>query len=198
MRPSALAVVGLALATPAIAAAAPALDPAKAPAGHYELDHRHTAVVASVVHMGLSHFTMRIEQASGAYDFDPAHPLATRISISLDAHSLNAGDPAVSKQFAGEFLDADHHPMITFVSTGIQATDANHGQVTGDLTFRGVTRPVTLDVTYNGTASNLIVGRRMGFSATTVIRRSDFGSRAWEGDVADDVQVRIETEFVRK
>ena len=70
--------------------------------------------------------------------------------------------------------------------------------MTGDLTFRGVTKPVTLDVIYNGTASALIGGRRMGFSATTVIKRSDFGSTAWRNAVGDDVQVVIEAEFARK
>ncbi len=61
-----------------------------------------------------------------------------------------------------------------------------------------VTRPVTLEVTYNGFGSNLILGKRMGFSASTVIRRSDFGSKAWQGAVGDEVRVTIETEFVRK
>ncbi len=196
MRLSPLA--ALVLLLPSSQAAAASSNPADAPAGHYELDPRHTAVVASVLHMGISHFTMRIEQVQGAYDFDPKAAQSTKIQVSMDAHSLNTGDPGVSKTFAGEFLDADHHPMITFTSTGIQTTDANHGQVAGDLTFRGVTRPVTLEVTYNGTASNLIVGRRMGFSATTVIKRSEFGSNAWQSAVADDVRLVIETEFVRK
>jgi polyisoprenoid-binding protein YceI len=194
----AAAYVIVVLLTPAYAAAAPKTNPADAPAGHYELDRRHTAVVATVLHEGISHFTMRLEQVSGAYDYDPANPQASRISVNLDARSLNTGDPAVSKQFADEFLDAAHNPQISFTSTMVQATDANHGQVAGDLTFRGVTRPATLDVTYNGFASNLIVGRRMGFSASTVIRRSEFGSKAWQGAVGDEVRVSIETEFVRK
>ena len=186
------------LLLPSTGAAAASPNPADAPAGHYELDPRHTAVVASVLHEGISHFTMRIEQVQGAFDYDPKAPQASKIVVPLAAHSLNTGDPAVSKQFAGEFLDADHNPTITFTSTGMQLTDANHGQVAGDLTFRGVTHPVTLDVTYNGFASSLFVGKRMGFSASTVIKRSEFGARAWESAVADDVRVAIEAEFVRK
>ncbi len=199
MPKASLALSAMAFAALASAAiAAPNPNPAEAPAGHYVLDHRHTSLSASVLHMGLSHFTVRIEQAEGSYDYDPKNPQASMISITLDAHSLNAGDPSVSKEFAGEFLDADKHPQITFTSTAIMPTDTNHGTVTGDLTFRGVTKPVSLDVTYNGYASNLILGRRMGFSATTVIKRSDFGSKAWLGDVGDDVRVVIETEFARK
>ena len=191
----ALAATALAAGT---AAAAPALDPAAAPGGHYELDRRHTSVTASVLHMGLSHFTMRIEGVEGGFDYDPANPVASKISITMDARSLDAGDPGVSKTFAGEFLDADHNPTITFVSTAIRQTDPGHGVVSGDLTFRGVTRPVSLDVAYNGFASSLILGRKMGFSASTVIKRSEFGSKAWQNAVADEVRVVIETEFAKK
>jgi polyisoprenoid-binding protein YceI len=196
MRVAAYAVLSLLVA--AVAAAEARAEPPKAPAGHYELDRKHTAVLASVMHEGVSHFIMRLDEVSGAYDYDPANPQATRISVTMDARSLDAGDPGVSKQFAGEFLDAGHNPTITFTSTAIRAKDANHGQITGNLTFRGVTRPVTLQATYNGFSPNLILGNRMGFSAFTVIRRSDFGSKAWMGPVGDEVRVTIETEFVRK
>ncbi len=189
--------LALALA-PFAAEAAPAPAPSAAPSGHYELDRKHTSVTARVLHNGLSNFTMRIKGVEGAYDYDPANPLATKITLSLDARTLDAGDPGVSKTFAGEFLDADKNPTISFVSTAIRQTDANHGTVTGDLTFRGVTRPVSLEVTYNGYASSLILGRKMGFSGSAMIKRSDFGSKAWQGVVGDDVQVLVETEFARK
>jgi polyisoprenoid-binding protein YceI len=178
--------------------AAPTLDPAKASAGHYVLDRRHASLVARVRHMGLSLYTMRFDRVDGDYDYDPAQPLASKISMSVDAGSLDTGDPGVSRQFAREFLDADRNPTITFTSSAIQTTDGTHGTVTGDLTLRGVTQPVTLDVTYDGAASGLIGGHRMGFSATTRIKRSQFGSKAWLGDVGDDVQLVIEAEFVRQ
>jgi polyisoprenoid-binding protein YceI len=188
----------LLLVTASAAGAAPSADPAAAPAGHYELDARHTSVTASVLHMGISNFTMRIKGVQGSFDFDPASPLASRIQVTLDARSLDAGDPGVSKTFAGEFLDAEKNPTITFASTAIQQTTPGHGVITGNLTFRGVTRPVVLEVAYNGYASSLILGRKMGFSATTVIKRSEFGSRAWQNAVADEVRLVIETEFARK
>jgi polyisoprenoid-binding protein YceI len=199
MRSASITLLFVALAAPSLAfAAAPSTNPADAPAGHYVLDQRHTSVTVSVLHFGLSNFTMRIVGVSGAYDFDPARPTASRVSVTLDAHSLDAGDPAVGKQFAGEFLDADKNPQITFVSTAIQPTTANQGTMTGDLTFHGVTRPVTLNVTFNGTEAGMIGGRRMGFSATSQIRRSDFGSTAWQGPVGDDVRIMIETEFAKQ
>ena len=183
---------------PASLAATPSINPADAPAGHYELDPRHASVTARVLHMGMSNFTMRFDHFSASYDYDPGHPRASRISVTLDAQSLDTGDPSVSKQFAGEFLDADKNPTITFVSTAIAQTDANHGTVSGDLTFRGVTKPVVLNVTYNGSGPGIMGGHRMGFSATADIKRSDFGSDAWKNAVGDDVQLVIEAEFARK
>lgn len=180
------------------ALAAPSLDPASAPAGHYVLDPRHASVIARVRHMGLSNYTLRFDHVAADFDYDPAHPEASKVSVTIDAHSLDTGDTGLNRQFAGEFLDADANPNITFTSTSLQRGEANHGTLGGDLTFRGVTKPVTLDVTYDGTEANLIGGRRMGFSATAVIKRSDFGSKAWQGPVGDEVQLVIEAEFARK
>lgn len=196
VRPFAVAAL-LIVAQPALAAA-PSTNPADAPAGHYVLDPRHASVTARVLHMGLSHFTMRFDHVEASYDYDPARPLASKIAVTIDPHSLDVGDVGVSKQFAGEFLGADQYPQITFASTAIQSAEAGHGTVTGDLTFHGVTKPVVLDVTYNGTESGMIGGRRMGFSATAVIERSEFGSTAWKDAVGDEVQLVIEAEFARK
>ena len=190
--------VTLVVAVSAPALAAPSLDPSSAPAGHYVLDPRHASVVARVRHMGLSNYTMRFDHIAGDYDFDPGRPEATRVSVTIDAHSIDTGDAGISRQFAGQFLDADANPNIIFTSTSLKRGEANHGTMAGDLTFHGVTRPIVLDVTYDGTEASLIGGRRMGFSATTVIKRSDFGSTALEGPVGDDVELLIEAEFVRK
>jgi polyisoprenoid-binding protein YceI len=178
--------------------AAPSLDPAKASSGHYVLDRRHASLMARVRHLGLSLYTMRFDNVEGEYDYDPAQPLASKISVTVDAKSLDTGDPGANKQFASEFLDADHNPTITFKSSAIQTQEGNHGTVTGDLTLRGVTHPVTLDVTYDGASSGLIGGHRMGFSATATIERSMFGSKAWREFVGDEVQLIIEAEFARK
>ena len=197
MRPNPFCLALLVLAAP-IAVAAPSLNPIDAPAGHYELDPRHGSVTARVRHMGLSHYTMRFDRVSAGYDYDPVHPEAAKIMVAIDAGSLDVGDAGISKKFAGEFLDADKNPQITFNSTAITDSGDGHGAMTGDLTFRGVTKPITLAVTYNGTSAELIGGRRMGFSATGAFKRSDFGSTAWRGPVGDDIDLAIEAEFVRK
>ena len=180
------------------ALAAPSLNPADAPAGHYELDPAHASLIARVRHMGLSNYTLRFDRIAASYDYDPAHPTASKVTASIDAHSLDVGDKGVSARFADLFLGSDTHPAITFTSTDITTTDADHGTLTGDLTFNGVTRPVTLDLTYDGTEAGLIGGRRMGFSATGTIQRSAFGSTALKGAVGDEVELVLELEFKRK
>jgi len=195
----ALALIGL---SPAMAAEPkPAsTDPAGAPAGHYVLDHTHASLLAKVSHMGLSYYTMRFDRFDARYDYDPASPAASKIEVTIDANSLDVGDDVIGRQFARQFLGADKHPQITFVSDGVQPTDPGHGTLSGDLTLNGVTRPVTMEVTFNGSGPGLfgIGGYRMGFSAITSIKRSDFGSKAWEGLVGDTVRLLIEVEFVRK
>ena len=189
----------MALCAP-LAAQAASTNPADAPAGHYEMDPRHASLTASVLHMGLSHYTLRFDHFTASFDYDPGHPQASKIQAQIDVGSLDAGDASVSHEFAGEFLDATAHPQATFVSTAITMTDPTHGTVAGDLTLRGVTHPAVLDVTFNGTSPALmgIGGHRMGFSATTIIKRSDFGSQAWQSAVGDEVRIVIEAEFARR
>jgi len=196
----ALGVVMLAC-SPALAEPKPAsVDPAAAPAGHYVLDHTHASLLAKVSHMGLSFYTMRFNRFDARYDYDPASPAACKIEVTIDANSLDVGDDVIGRQFARQFLGADKHPQITFVSAGVQSTDPGHGVLAGDLTLNGVTKPVTLNVTFNGSGPGLlgIGGYRMGFSAIGDIKRSEFGSKAWEGLVGDTVRLLIEVEFVRK
>jgi polyisoprenoid-binding protein YceI len=195
-----LAGLALAAAGPAGAAPAPAsTSPADAPAGLYVLDKSHATLLASVSHMGLSAYTLRFDGLDARYAYDPANPEASQVAVTVDAASLDVGSPSVGRDFARTFLDADDHPKITFTSTAI-THDGVHGTLTGDLTLRGVTRPVTLNVTFNGCGPGFLGlgGYRMGFSATGDVKRSDFGSKAWLGMVGDDVHLVIEAEFVRK
>lgn len=186
------------LASPALTEPRPATqDPAKAAAGEYVLDKEHASLTAKVSHMGTSWYSMRFDSFDAHYDYDPARPEASRIEVSIDANSLDVGNPKTSRQFAREFLGADANPTITFVSTAIERQGA-HGVVKGDLTFDGVTRPVNLDVQFNGAGPGLLGGHRMGFSATADIDRAEFGSKAWSSLVGDDVRLQIEVEFQRR
>lgn len=195
------AILALALLAAPPAMAAPSTNPAEMAAGTWALDKSHASLTASVRHMGLSDYTLRFNSIDASFNYDPKAPESTRVEAVIAAASLDTGVEATNAKFAEEFLAAGANPTIRFVSTAITRTDANHGTMTGDLTLRGVTRPVTLDVTFNG--SGAIMGReRAGFSARTVIKRSDFGSdfllRPPLALVGDEVEIVLELEFARK
>ncbi|MBI1406317.1 MAG: polyisoprenoid-binding protein [Caulobacter sp.] len=191
-----LAALAVLLFLAAPAAAAPSTDPAKMPAGTWQLDKTHGSLIARVQHMGLTAYTMRFNSFDASYDFNPDAPDATKVTATIDLNSLDVGDPKISAKFAREFLDADDHPTATFVSTGL-TRDGDRGTLTGDLTFRGQTHPVTLQVVYRGYATS-VLGSRTGFSATGQFRRSNFGSSNLSSFVADDIELVIEVEFTRK
>ncbi|WP_372783791.1 YceI family protein [Phenylobacterium sp.] len=184
---------GPALANPSIQ------DPAKVPAGTYVLDKRHASLTAKIVHMGFSHYTLRLNGLDGGFTYDPANWQATKVTFTVDPKSVDTNDPSFNKQIAGYF-DADKYPTISFVSTSLQGQDGK-GTMTGDLTFHGVTKPVTLDVTFAGAGHGVTpLGTRLGFSGTTQIKRSDFGVNNvfLNQFTADEVDVIFEGEFEKK
>lgn len=179
---------------PAVASAQAVTDPAQAPAGTWTLDKRHASLTLKVTHFGTSHYTFRFAQGAidGSYAYDPAKPLDTKVSVTIDATKVDTGLPDFDKEIATDpkFFNAGQYPKITFVSTKVEP-----GKLTGDLTFRGVTKPVTLDVKYNGFAKTPFGSQIMGFSATGKIKRSDFGFTHLVPMVSDEVTLEIEAEF---
>jgi len=189
----------------AASVAAPALaeptnrDPGKAPAGNYELDPRHAGLVVKIAHLGgFSRYTMRFNALTGGFTYDPANWQATKVTISIDPKSIDSEIPSFNKEIAG-FFEPDKYPSITFVSTAVTAGPDGRGTVTGDLTFHGVTKPVTLDATFNGSGPGMLgAGTRMGFSGTGRIKRSDFGVTNAKQFAGDDIDLSFEIEFVKK
>ena len=206
-RPTLAAALALALAAVPLSFAAsqpmqmgpPITDAAQAAGGHYVVDTHHATLLVTVQHMGLAHSTFRLDKVDAAFDFDPAHPDASKVSATIDANSFDQGDPKISAQFAEQFLNASKNPNITFASTRLHRTDATHGVLDGDLTIGGVTKPVALNVTFDGFRPAGGMGpARMGFSANGLIKRSDFSI----GDkmptaIVGDVNVVLEIEFVK-
>jgi polyisoprenoid-binding protein YceI len=174
-------------------------DPAKTPAGNYELDPRHAALVVKIAHLGgFSRYTMRFNALSGGFTYDPANWQATKVNISIDPKSIDSEIPSFNKEIAG-FFEADKYPAITFTSTAVSAGADGRGTVTGDLTFHGVTKPVTLDATFNGSGPGMMgAGTRMGFSGVGRIKRSDFGVNNVRQFAGDDIDLLFEIEFVKK
>ncbi|MDB5442012.1 MAG: polyisoprenoid-binding protein [Phenylobacterium sp.] len=174
-------------------------DPAKIPPGTYVLDKRHASLTAKVAHLGgFSRYTLRFTGLDGGFTLDGANWRTAQARFSVDPRSVDTGDPSFNKQIAG-FLGADEYPTITFVSTSLAGGETGEGQLTGDLTFHGVTRPVVLNVVFNGVGPGLLgAGVRMGFSGSTRIKRSEFHEAHFSQWAGDDIDLLFELEFTRK
>lgn len=190
----------LALLCAPVASAAPSIDPEKMPAGTYVLDPQHASLIARVSHGGFSAYTIRFRITEARYSWDPASPQTSQVEATVDPASFDSGLGKADAAMAERFLEVERFPTARFVSTSIQPGEGGKGTMTGDLTLHGVTRPVTFDVTWNGYDSG-IFGRRSGFSARGVFKRSDFGIdsllRPPLGFVGDEVELILELEFVK-
>ena len=192
----------LALLALSACAKPPNLDVAAAPEGAYVLDPTHASVNWSLSHSGLSFYTARFDDISGALDFNPDAPASSRLDVRINPKSVSTGDAEWDKTLGtdGKYFDGNTHPEIRFVSTSFVKTTENTGTVTGDLTLRGVTKPVSLDVTYNGAGKSFgNPGATLGFSAIGKIKRSDWGMDYLTNfGIGDEVTLRIEAEFNEK
>lgn len=181
----------------------------EARAGAYKLDKAHASLLFRVDHLGFSKYTARFRRFDADLRFDPAKPAAMSVSATIDPGSLETDYPDPAKlDFNAElrgskFLDTVQFPAITFRSTAIELTAANTARVAGELGLHGVTRPMTLDVTFNGGYAGhpMDPQSRIGFSARGVLKRSEFGmaygipAQGSTMGVSDAVEVLIEAEF---
>ena len=153
--------------------------------GEYTLDNLHTAVTFKIDHLGFSNYVGRFEQVEASLDFDAENPAEARLEAIIEIASLDVANDEFAETLSGSsWFDAEVHPQAIFRSTGISVTSGTTGTVTGNLTLKGVTNPVTLDVTFNGGDNDrLRGGYAIGFSATGSFKRSDFGISRFLGPV---------------
>ncbi|MER5931700.1 YceI family protein [Streptomyces sp. NPDC002054] len=152
----------------------------------------HTAAEFRARHMMVTYVRGQLKNVHGLLEVDPDHPEKGRVEATVDATGVYTGEPQRDAHLrSADFFDVEHHPTWTFVGSRIDQMSGTEFEVTGDLTVRGVTRPVTFDVIYLGQwdtpwweeGQNLGPRRRSGFIATTRINRHDFGV-SWN-DVVD-------------
>jgi polyisoprenoid-binding protein YceI len=176
-----------------------ALDTVNVPKGNYTIDPTHTQVIFAVTHMGLSTFYGRLGAVSGTLSFDPATPEQSALNVTIDMSTIDTHVPKLDADLTSSFFNAAKFPTATFKATQIVKTGDHTGTVTGDLTIKGITKPVTLNVTFNGGRDSPIPFQpyRIGFDATGTVKRSDFGltNTFWSGFVSDDITLAIEAEL---
>ena len=182
------------------ATAAIAADPASVPAGTYTLETNHTRVAFNIDHMGFSNWYGDFTGAKGTLVLDPKNIAASQLDITIPTASISTTNTVVDGELKDPtWFDAAKYPTITFHSTAVTSTGGDTAKVTGDLTFHGVTKPVVLDVTFNGSGPGMNpLQTRAGFSATTTIKRSEYGVGKYVPLVGDDVTLNIEVEFQKK
>ncbi|MET4896339.1 YceI family protein [Sphingomonadaceae bacterium jetA1] len=193
--PAALALV---LATPAaIAQTQPGAPVAsRVVAGTYAVDPAHTQVTWSVNHMGFSMLDGQFGASEGSLTLDPARPQAAKVDVTFKIDDLSVtAAPFAHHLKSKDFFDAAIYPTARFVSTGVKVMGTK-AVITGNLTIKDQTKPVTLNATFFGAGTNPMSKKlNIGFRATAKIKRSDFGVGAYAPVVGDDVDLMINAAF---
>ncbi len=189
-------VAGLALAAAAPMASAYAADEA-AVSGTYQADPGHRYITFSYLHVGYSRPALRWNDWQATLEWDADDPSASSISVVIDATSIDSGVDEFDGHLNGDrFFDTANHPEITFVSTKLTKTGDNTGVMTGDLTIKGISKPVDLNVTLNRAAKDdFFKANKIGFSAVGTVKRSDYGMNYAIPAVGDEVEINIQAEF---
>jgi len=162
----------------------------------YQIDPVHTQVIFFVNHLGFSNSSGKFHVSTGAVQYDPAQPAKSSVQVKINTASLDMGDATWKEHLSGEhFFETDKFPTIEFRSTKVESAGEGKLRVLGDLTIHGVTKPVVLDTTVNKVAPHPMTKKpAAGFSATTKIKRSDFGMDYYVPNISDEVQIRLEIE----
>ena len=192
--------IGAVAATAGARTAPEALAPSLADPVLYEVDTEHSAVLFKVRHMAISTVTGRFNRFAATFWYDPANPSATRVTATIDVASVDTDNERRDNHLRSEdFFFAEQHPTITFASREVRSTGEGAFEVLGDLTIRGVTLPITLDVELEGSGTTGRGEPIIGLVAEGEINRHDYGLR-WNrvvetgAVVGDDVRIVLEIE----
>lgn len=200
-RQTVLAVVAAAalLVGPAGAQQPGTTDVDRVKAGSYKADPDHTQIAWSVDHMGFSTLFGLFGQITGTLDIDPKKLSDARLSIEIPM----SGVTVTSEKFkahllSDEILDAQKFPTATFKSTAIEVREKK-ARIVGDLTLHGVTKPVVMIASFHGAGANpMTKAETIGFSASSKVKRSDFGLSFASPVVSDEVDLTIVGAFEKK
>jgi polyisoprenoid-binding protein YceI len=144
--------------------------------GSYVIDPTHSRVGFVARHAMVSKVRGSFNQFAGTGYFDAENPAASRVELTIQAASVDTRNADRDAHLrSNDFFDMENHPEIRFVSTAVQQVDTDNYRVTGDLTIRGVTKPVTVDFEFTGTAVDPYGNQRIGVEGKTTVNRKDWG-----------------------
>lgn len=198
----ALALVAGAAALPVIAqmptSVPGAKDPSRVKAGTYNVDSAHTQVMWRVNHLGFNDYFGLFGNATGSLTIDPAKPSAASVEIQIPIASTATNSAELTAHLMKpEFFDATKFATASFKSTSVAVT-GTEAKISGNLTIKGVTKPVVLDAAFVGAGTGPMNKKdTIGFHASTKIKRSDFGISYGVPFVPDEVPLEISVAFER-
>ena len=173
--------------------------PAAAQTSQWQLDPAHSSAQFAVRHMGISNVRGTFTKLSGSARYDPADSKNDSVEVTIEAASVDSRVEMRDNDLRSDhFFDVQKYPTITFRSTKVESAGADKLKITGDLTIRGITKPVTLDV--DGPSKPVKDGQgrlHMGVSATATVNRTDFGMTGYQGIVGNEVTLTIDAELVQ-
>ena len=185
----------LTAATLTLAGAAEAAD-------SFKIDPDHTNIVFFVNHLGYATMIGQFQEFSGQFTFDPAAVESNAVELTVKTASVDTDQQARDDHLRSpDFFNAAEFPEMTFKSTSVAKTGDKTGAITGDLTLLGVTKPVTLTVTFNQLMEHPLPQYNKvmvaGFSATTKLSRSEFGMTQFVPYIGDEIEIILEVEGLK-
>lgn len=174
-------------------------------AGLYDIDPAHSRLGFVARHAMVTKVRGSFTRFSGTVEIPPDDLTNAQVALSIDVASVDTGNEQRDGHLrTNDFFDIERFPTMTFASTAIEALGENRFRVTGDLTIKDVTKPVTLDVELTGAATDAFGNDRIGFEAATEINRKDFGV-SWNAPleaggvlVSEKVTLELDVSAVRK
>jgi polyisoprenoid-binding protein YceI len=172
--------------------------------GNWQLDPYHTQVEFSAKHLGMMTVRGHFAEVSATAGIDPGHPEASRVEVTIQTASIRTNNETRDNDIrSSNFLEADKFPAITFKSTSVEPAGPDRYTLTGDLTIKGITRPVRLQVEKYGEFNDPMMGHRIAYGARTKINRKDFGlsfNMMLDGRfvVSEEIQITVEGELVEQ
>ena len=166
-------------------------------AGQYALDKTHTTVLFKIEHLGLSTYVGRFNEFEASLNFDPVNIANTKLDAIVEMASLDINNQELkSDLMRAKWFNQAKYPQAIFLTVSVEPVSDSEFEFIGQLDWRGVVKPITLLVTFNGGANNILTQKyTLGFSAKGSFLRSDFGMDAYIPIVGDEVKLEAYAEF---
>lgn len=184
-----------------IAQAAMTKVPADVQAGNYKLDSSHGNITWSVDHLGFAKYYGQFTNVTADLTLNPANPSASTLTATIPMGDVLTASAGLTRHLKNaDFFDVENYPTATFVSRSVtvDSADPTRATVAGDLTLRGVTKPVSIAVKFNQAGPSMGGTYKSGFDGHATIKRSDFNINYGLPAIGDEVKLHISGEFVRQ